>query len=59
MNKFENCVIILLVLIVIVDLWNGYERALKNTPTFPMVSTSPAYIVPDQLQGWRLEENDN
>lgn len=24
MNKFENCVIILLVLIVIVDLWNGY-----------------------------------
>ena len=35
---------------------DGYERALRNTPTFPMVSTSPAHIVPDQLQGWRLEE---
>ena len=37
---------------------DGYERALRNTPTFP-ISTSPAHIVPDQLQGWRLEENDN
>lgn len=38
---------------------DGYERALKNTPTFPIISTSPARIVPDQLQGWRYEENDN
>lgn len=35
---------------------DGYERALKNTPTFPIISTSPAHIVPDQLQGWRYEE---
>lgn len=37
---------------------DGYERALRDTPTFP-ISTSPAHIVPDQLQGWRYEENDN